>query len=159
PVDVAPYDPFKNIKSMTWESSGQRFTLGFEGDLFETEDQRNWGDASFKTFCTPLDKPFPMQLKKGDTVFQKIRFSPEGKLQPTAPSEDRVVLQSTGRLGALPMLGISASTEVDRIPEQAIPLIRALRLHHYRIDIHPSSDRFSAEFSRDYENAHALGLP
>ena len=25
----------------------------FEGDVFETEDQRNWSDASFKTYCTP----------------------------------------------------------------------------------------------------------
>ena len=28
--------------------------LAFEGDIFEMEDQRNWTDASFKTYCTPL---------------------------------------------------------------------------------------------------------
>lgn len=27
------------------------------GDPFEMEDQRNWTDASFKTFCTPLWEP------------------------------------------------------------------------------------------------------
>ena len=26
----------------------------FEGDLFEMEDQRNWTDGSFKTYCTPI---------------------------------------------------------------------------------------------------------
>ena len=29
------------------------------GDVFEMEDQRNWTDASFKTYCTPLRQPFP----------------------------------------------------------------------------------------------------
>jgi D-apionolactonase len=40
--------------------------LHFSGDLFEIEDQRNWGDASFKTYCTPL-KGFPREIPKGLT--------------------------------------------------------------------------------------------
>lgn len=29
----------------------------FEGDVFEMEDQRNWTDASYKTYCTPWGCP------------------------------------------------------------------------------------------------------
>ena len=42
------------------EDAGLRFA--FEGELFELEDQRNWTDASFKTYPTPvaLSDPRPM---------------------------------------------------------------------------------------------------
>ena len=46
--------------------------LRFEGDAFETEDQRNWIDASFKTFCTPLRVPYPLEIKAGTRVRQSV---------------------------------------------------------------------------------------
>src|ERR1700761_2430599 len=45
---------------------GGAVTLAFEGDLFETEDQRNWTDSSFKTYCTPLALGFPHELAEGE---------------------------------------------------------------------------------------------
>jgi hypothetical protein len=69
--------------------------LRFDGDLFELEDQRNWGDASFKIYCTPLRLGFPRRLKVGTS----IRHSVEGhfvaaRLRPTlkrgTPSQPRV---------------------------------------------------------------------
>ena len=33
---------------------GGEIVIRFEGDLFEMEDQRNWTDASYKTYSTPL---------------------------------------------------------------------------------------------------------
>ena len=35
------------------------------GDAFEMEDQRNWADASFKTYVRPLSKPRPYVIAKG----------------------------------------------------------------------------------------------
>jgi hypothetical protein len=45
-----------------------RLALEFRGELFELEDQRNWGDASFKTYCTPLRLGFPRKIARGDCV-------------------------------------------------------------------------------------------
>jgi len=42
-----------------------RWTISFEGDVFETEDQRNWTDASFKTYCPPLRLPYPRPFEAG----------------------------------------------------------------------------------------------
>lgn len=53
PVDISPHQPFMDLSSMEWERDGTRFRLDFHGDVFETEDQRNWTDASFKTYSTP----------------------------------------------------------------------------------------------------------
>jgi len=47
----------------------------FEGDIFETEDQRNWSDASYKTYCTPLERPYPVMLVPGESRSQRVTLS------------------------------------------------------------------------------------
>ena len=37
-----------------------------EGDTFEMEDQRNWTDASYKTYVRPLALPWPYTLRAGE---------------------------------------------------------------------------------------------
>ncbi len=44
----------------------------FEGDLFEMEDQRNWTDGSFKTYCTPLSLGYPHTAAVGQRIYQKV---------------------------------------------------------------------------------------
>jgi hypothetical protein len=59
PEQISPTQPVKNVKSMIWEAApGIKARLDFSGDIFEMEDQRNWTDASFKTYCTPFGKAF-----------------------------------------------------------------------------------------------------
>jgi len=48
PQVISPSQPFLNIKGMQWKiDENFEALLRFEGDIFETEDQRNWTDASF----------------------------------------------------------------------------------------------------------------
>lgn len=159
PQNVAPENPLKNIRSMNWKTSGIPFSLSFEGDIFETEDQRNWGDASFKTFCTPLDQPFPVDLKKGQKVFQRITFKPESLLPPLKKETAYISLRDVGAGSTLPAFGIGASSEMRSISSRAVDLIKSLKLSHYRIEIYPASENWVTLFSQDYENAFALGLP
>jgi len=71
-----PVHGFTNLAAMLSQiDAGSWLKLEFEGDAFETEDQRNWIDASFKTFCTPLRLPFPVQIKQGQRIQQRIRLS------------------------------------------------------------------------------------
>ncbi|WP_373497602.1 hypothetical protein [Aquiflexum sp.] len=75
PEDISPNQPFYDISEMHWTMSGGiKARLIFEGEIFETEDQRNWTDASYKTYCTPLGIPFPVQVKKGDQIRQKVHL-------------------------------------------------------------------------------------
>lgn len=75
PVAISPHQPFTDIAGMEWVRDGARYRLDFAGDTFETEDQRNWTDASFKTYSTPLARPFPVAVTAGDQVHQRIRLS------------------------------------------------------------------------------------
>jgi hypothetical protein len=51
-----------------------RLALEFKGDLFELEDQRNWGDDSFKTYCTPLRVGFPRTIDANATITQRLQW-------------------------------------------------------------------------------------
>ncbi|MDA8202797.1 MAG: hypothetical protein M0Z49_08555 [Chloroflexi bacterium] len=46
--------------------------LDLAGDLFEMEDQRNWTDASFKIYSTPLARPRPQVARRGDRLDQAL---------------------------------------------------------------------------------------
>jgi hypothetical protein len=78
PVEISPHQPFLDIAALAWADAGTEFTLSFTGDVFETEDQRNWTDASFKTYSTPLSRPFPVSVAAGDTVRQGLRLQAAG---------------------------------------------------------------------------------
>jgi D-apionolactonase len=69
---VAPDNPFHDLAGISHNAGAYRAHWSFEGDLFETEDQRNWIDASFKTFCTPLSRPFPVEVTAGAKVRQVV---------------------------------------------------------------------------------------
>ena len=75
-VPGALTEPFSELKI---ERSGFGvLKLSFGGDLFELEDQRNWGDASFKSYCTPLRLGYPRAVAEGTRVAHRvdIRFEP-----------------------------------------------------------------------------------
>lgn len=75
PSIISPYQPFFDITKMRWPLTDDAWAeLQFEGDIFETEDQRNWADASFKTYGPPLAVPYPVMLKPGDKVNQSVRL-------------------------------------------------------------------------------------
>ncbi len=78
PNALTPHAPFTDMKSIAHEvTPGLWAKVQFEGDLFEMEDQRNWTDASFKTFCTPLRLPYPVEIKAGTRIEQAITLSLE----------------------------------------------------------------------------------
>ncbi|HBL78033.1 MAG: hypothetical protein A2W90_09015 [Bacteroidetes bacterium GWF2_42_66] len=147
PLAISAENPFKNIRSMRWKVLGNlEATLDFEGDIFEMEDQRNWTDSSYKTFCTPLDTPFPVLIKKGSIIRQKIVFRLSGNK--AIDSDDYITCNGvdcdfTGSTD-LPGLGLNQSGENDRLSPDEAFAIRQLRLDHLRCDIH-LSDTHSAE--------------
>jgi hypothetical protein len=70
---VAPHQPFKNIRAIAHEAaSGLGVEVRFASETFEMEDQRNWTDASFKTYGTPLALPFPVEISAGTRVRQTV---------------------------------------------------------------------------------------
>lgn len=117
PTLIAPHQPFKSVRSVCYEQGGVEARLDFAGDVFETEDQRNWIDASYKTYCTPLDRPMPIELAPGAVIEQSVRV----KLR---------LIESRPSVGVM----------VNRpLTPRASDALSRLRLGHVRVDL-PMND-------------------
>ena len=79
-IDDLPYSMFGAFTGLTAGlPSGRTLDIAFEGDEFEVEDQRNWSDASFKTYCTPLTLGFPFDGSAGQRFAQSVTFTLSGE--------------------------------------------------------------------------------
>ncbi len=72
PAEIAPHQPFLDIVAIRQPTPVGPVEIRFAGDVFEMEDQRNWTDASYKTYGTPLDLPIPVEIPAGTRVEQSV---------------------------------------------------------------------------------------
>ena len=75
PFLIDPWQPFKDIKAITHFADGLSVDCTFTGDTFEMEDQRQWGDASYKTYVRPLALPWPYTLSQSQPLAQSVSVS------------------------------------------------------------------------------------
>lgn len=117
--------------------SGIVMRFAFEGDLFEMEDQRNWTDGSFKTYCTPLSLGYPHSARAGQTFTQQVTLAVERCPTEGIPCDSKVRLNLGPSLHRpLPPIGLGvASHDVDLSPHDA-DLLGRLSLDHLRVDLH-----------------------
>ncbi len=75
PALISPAQPARDIAGMAHVVQGVAVDIAMEGDIFEMEDQRNWSDASFKTYCRPLALPYPYAVAAGEVIRQRITLT------------------------------------------------------------------------------------
>jgi D-apionolactonase len=76
PFLIDPVQPMRSLRMITHEfSPGFKVSCRMEGDTFEMEDQRNWTDASYKTYVRPLALPWPYVIAKGEVIDQTISLT------------------------------------------------------------------------------------
>jgi len=162
PKYISPNQPFMDLKSLSHQvAPGVTAEVSFEGDVFETEDQRNWTDASYKTYCTPLSLPFPVEVPAGTTVSQAVTIRLKGDV-PKAPAgkapkrRDTSLTVGSGALGPLPTLGLGLASHGRPLTDQEIKRLKALNLHHLRIDVVPGDPDCHEVLALATEQARAL---
>ena len=112
PDTISAHQPFMNIRALSHEvAPGLKATVRMEGDIWEMEDQRNWSDASFKTYGRPRDIPWPYTIPKGERVVQRAILSFTGKAAPAAATSPEAVEITLGEAprGKLPRLALTLS--------------------------------------------------
>ncbi|OIQ31122.1 MAG: hypothetical protein BM562_08640 [Alphaproteobacteria bacterium MedPE-SWcel] len=75
PDHIAPWQPFMEISALTHQVGDAALRCALEGDRFEMEDQRQWGDASFKTYNRPLALPWPYRIEDGACLSQAVELT------------------------------------------------------------------------------------
>lgn len=144
PETIPPWPPFMLVRALRHEwAPGRWAEAELHGDLFETEDQRNNGDASFKTYSRSNLAPRPYTLEAGTVVRQSavLRVDADVGMGPTAPPTPAASASAgppgvvTVRLGAaagpLPAVGVeihAADAIVPALPD-ALRELQPAHLH------------------------------
>lgn len=147
PADISPHQPFMDLQAIAHEfAPNQQVEVSFEGDIFESEDQRNWTDASYKTYSTPLTIPYPVTVEKGTKVRQAINIrllnppatpadSDTTAPSTAAPSTPATVTIGDESIAALPALGLGSASHGEPLTPNEVQHLRALKLSHLRVDL------------------------
>ncbi len=119
PELISPQQPFFDLRGILHKVStpGQPecwLETRFAGDVFEMEDQRNWTDASYKTYSTPLSLPFPVRVAEGTRIRQSVSV----RLLPPPPKPARSVARFVSRF-------IEPTFEITETPKaEPLPLLK-----------------------------------
>ena len=163
PKFISPQQPAKGIRGIAHELAPDLWAhVLMEGDTFEMEDQRNWTDASFKTYCTPLEKPYPVVVEKGTKITQKITIQLNGDTRKYRAAKkgvaDGVTLTLTKQEIALPRIGLQVSSEIETLSDTEVARLKQLHLDHLRVHLTPADESLAGKLREATKQANALGV-
>jgi D-apionolactonase len=156
--DIAPHQPFTDIRAMKHSVAGHTVRIEFSGEVFETEDQRNWADGSFKTYCRPLSEPAPYRLVAGERVSHRVtvRMSvQEGWISPASRAWLRI--EETA-LDPLPEMGLRRNGG-STFGERELARLAALQLGYLRVDVDLSDREWKEGLRGAAEVARRVRVP
>jgi hypothetical protein len=128
-----------------------------EGDLLELQDHRNWTDANFKSYGTPLSLGFPFDSDDGQRIRQQLTVAYAGPTPPPAEDTDPEVHIGARPAGRLPRLGLGTASHGEPLSAREAGLIRGLRPAHLRVDVHLGQADHAARLEGAIAEARALG--
>jgi hypothetical protein len=140
PTLVAPHQPFTAIKAITHViKRGVQAQVELEGAVFEMEDQRNWSDASFKTYSGQLTpaRPLPLYYAAGTRIYQRVTLQLVGTTPISArrtPRHTTLTLDET-RAHPLPSLGLGLPGRYLPASKTDLQALSTLNVQHFRLEI------------------------
>ncbi len=154
PEEVAVEQPihgFTDLAELQHEvESGVWLEVAFEGDVFETEDQRNWIDASFKTYSTPLRFSFPVEIQAGTRIHQsvtvRLRTAKHARIAgPTGcvQTEPTKIIFGGSQGVRIPEVGLGMASHGEPLSGLAVDRLSRLGLSHLRADLCLSDARWT----------------
>jgi hypothetical protein len=136
---------------------GGSLLFEFEGDLWETEDHRNWTDANFKTYSTPISLGFPHALEAGRPLAQRITVTPRG-----IAAEDEAHGAIRLSIGAptgttVPAIGLGLDGDGHVPTDHEAALLTALAPAHVRVEARFDEDDWRESLARARAVAARIG--
>lgn len=162
---IKPVAPFESLRAITHLfAPGKRVRIAFTGDVFEMEDQRNWTDGSYKTYCTPLSLPSPVLVPKGKRVRQRVtlalheaRSAAVGQAPHVNESSGAVTVSVLSATHPLPAIGLGAGLSMREMTVAEQTNLTALPIAHLRADLALYSRDWRAVLARAGQHAAVLG--
>ena len=146
PELIDPMQPFMDIRTLEHEpASGLKVSVTMTGDAYEMEDQRNWSDASYKTYIRPLAEPWPYELSAGAVLEQAVVVeiaTPASGKTAAAGSDPVAITIDTENSRQLPRLGLAVTPDIVAGALAQIDLVRAMQPDHFvcHLDLRSAPD-------------------
>ena len=162
--EIKPVAPFNNMRAVRYEvTSGVEAEVRFEGEIFEMEDQRNWTDASYKTYGTPLSEPFPVEVPAGTKISQRITLTLNTQNEPKTGKLDATTQPLTFEISSadtrpLPQIGLGVASHGEPLNARELERLKLLNLSHLRADIDLTQPDYESTLRRATDEAQALGV-
>ena len=161
--EIKPVAPFNNMRAVRYEvTSGVEAEVRFEGEVFEMEDQRNWTDASYKTYGTPLSQPFPVEVAAGAKISQRITLTLKTQGEPSIDKLDAATQPLTLEISStntrpLPRIGLGVASHGEPLSVGELERLKQLNLSHLRVDIDLTQPDYESGLRRATDEARTLG--
>ncbi|MCD2183771.1 D-apionate lactonase [Rhizobium sp. GN54] len=157
---IEPWQPFKDMRAITHTvADGVVAECRMEGDTFEMEDQRNWSDASYKTYVRPLALPWPYKIQAGEPVQQQIVLSirdrREAKATRTNGGHEPVTIHLGQHRGRMPAIGLVITPEEAKATLAARALMAEIGPQELLFHFDPGAGH-GLEALRDFAELAAL---
>ncbi|MEM5318388.1 hypothetical protein [Paraburkholderia sp. JHI869] len=173
PALIDPWQPFKDIASIEHDlSNGMMVRCAFTGDVFEMEDQRNWSDASFKTYSRPLALPWPYTLEKDAAFAQTVtlsvarsRHTVHATRADNATSRETRVLEieigagSSAQPETMPAIGVAIAAQEAEAALANLPLLAELGPQQLTLSFDPLAGDGVVALERFARLQRESGLP
>ena len=167
PRFIAPHQPAMNLRAIEHEfAPGAWAEVRLAGETFEMEDQRNWTDGSFKTYCTPLGRPYPVRIAAGTKIEQSVGLRLTGQVGALAAVAETdsgevtlTLAEGADAVRPLPGIGLQTSSQVVGLNDLEIKRLKQLSLDHLRISLAPANDDLTGRLRAASQQARALGVP
>jgi hypothetical protein len=139
PAEIDPAQPFLEMRQIAHTVAPEvTATCRMEGDAFEMEDQRNWTDASYKTYVRPLALPWPYTLPAGETSRQTITLTLDGAPAQASDGSSGPIAISLGEAaGKAPAFGLVITPEETGATLKAVDRLREIASQHLILHYNP----------------------
>jgi D-apionolactonase len=123
------------------------------------EDQRNWSDASFKTYSGALAVPIPHSFGAGHRVQQAIKIELIGPAPKTDTdaAEPVVLTLPEEPTRTKPLIGTRWAPEAAPLTGEALEEAQELGFHHLLVELNLAESTWKDELTRAQTDARALG--
>lgn len=160
PTTISPHQPFFDIAGITQEiEPGTSYHVAFAGEVFEMEDQRNWLDASFKTYSTPQERPKPVEQASGSHVAQSVTLTLSGGAVEAAQSEPPLTVEvGEAVFVKYPGVGLVLPPDGTKPGADAARAVAGIRIDHLRVTVDAASNDVSLSLAEAARQAKRMDI-
>jgi D-apionolactonase len=168
PELISPAQPFKDIRAIHHQVTPSiTARCRMNGDVFEMEDQRNWSDASYKTYVRPLSLPWPYVMEQGVVNRQSVELSIErsegsskkSSAQQGSSEKGPVRVSIGGPEGTFPGIGVSIHPDLIQEALAHPSLLNHLRPQLLLFPFDPGAGQGESELRGFADIAKAVPAP